>query len=184
MYEVELRAKLETEEYDRIKAILDEKESPNNSTFTSYLFEEPQSLRIRVFEKSDQVLVTQKGQIEDGVARKEVEFYLNKPEVSGFLDFIAAMKYSSAAVVKTERFSYQYDDMIITLNRIPPVGDFMEVEILVDNREAIGESELRLSHVIEKFGVTKLSSEEYKKYFEQMRQSEVKTIDEIKKLFV
>jgi adenylate cyclase class 2 len=96
-----------------------------------------EALRVRRVsdEKGDHNFVTYKGAKLDSVSktRKEIEVGIKDPVKME--DIFENIGFRPAAPVKKHRIIYCLDDVIITLDRVQNVGNFLEIEIDIEEGE-------------------------------------------------
>lgn len=104
-----------------------------------------EALRIRKIKKenSEETYITYKGAKMDNVSktRKEIEVEVENP--SKVADILQSLSFRPVATVRKNRIIYTLGELIITLDKVHGVGDFVEIEKETaegeDTKEALNE---------------------------------------------
>lgn len=104
-----------------------------------------EALRIRKIKSknSEETFITYKGAKMDKVSktRKEIEVAVEDP--SKLADILQSLSFRPVATVRKNRIIYTLDELIITLDKVHGVGDFVEIEKETaegeDTKEALNE---------------------------------------------
>lgn len=104
-----------------------------------------EALRIRKIKKenSEETYITYKGAKMDNVSktRKEIEVAVENP--SKVADILQSLSFRPVATVRKNRIIYTLGELIITLDKVHGVGDFVEIEKETaegeDTKEALNE---------------------------------------------
>lgn len=112
--------------------------------------------RLRNEGDDDAWIVTVKSRsIDDGVeANREVEFRVD--DVAAFREFAQHVGFRPFIVKRKQSRRYAVGRATVELNRVDPLGDFMEIEILLEDdapREEVKEAEKEVRGLLGRFGV-------------------------------
>ncbi|MFH1501163.1 MAG: CYTH domain-containing protein [archaeon] len=180
MFEVEKRSLLKNEqEFQKLKKYLD-----SNAEFlvvkemVSFLFREPNYLRIRLIRGNDKAVITIKEGEYTDAARKEVEEEVNINKLDKYIQRITKEGYSSCSEVRTQRYSYRLDGLNVELNRIDYLGLIIEIEALTDDESKVLDLEKKIWRLMKKLKLAELSGETYQQMLNSMYSKTLKRISE------
>lgn len=116
-----------------------------------------EALRIR--NSDNQSYLTYKGPKLDSTSktREELEIEIQKPEK--FSNILKKLGFSSVLTVAKTRKIYSLDDITISLDNVDDLGDFIELETDVSDKEAIPSARGRLFTLLKQLDIPKEKSE-------------------------
>ena len=108
-----------------------------------------EALRIRSLD--GQAVLTYKGPKLDGVSKSREEFETPVDEAAT-IQILHALGFSEAGLVRKHREIFSAGDIIICLDSIESLGEFLEVEIVADNEKDLETSRAKLFELLKQFG--------------------------------
>jgi len=166
-FEVERRALLDKEEFDRVKAYLEKHgEYVGKRRFTSYLFREPYFLRIRV--EGKRVTMTEKAGDYEDVGREEKNTEIGYEKIKEYVKELQGKGFQRCARVETERESYRFNGVIVELNKIDALGLIVEVEVTTQDEKEKDSLDVRVRDTLKLLGLKELSASRYKKMMQKV----------------
>jgi len=161
-FEIERRALLTKQEFERVKAYLDENARfLGRRTFASYLFREPGFLRIRIENK--QVTITEKAGDYEDIGREERNTKIKYEKLREYLARIYKEGFKRCAEVSTERYSYEFSGVNVELNNISSLGLIAEIEALTEDEAKRNSLDKKIKETIRILGLKELPVVRYKK---------------------
>ena len=134
MFEIEKRSlftsKKEFENFEKL--IIDQAKFIAKYVYKSFLFNDPEYIRIRIILGKDKVEITKKEGNYNTPTRKEINEYINLEKLPEFIKKIESQGFKKCVCVKTESHTYKIDNIIVALNTISDLGMIVEVETLTD----------------------------------------------------
>lgn len=178
-YEVERRVKLSESDFNKLKIFLEKKGNfLGKMKMKSFLFKEPDYLRIRTIEGNPKIIITHKSGDYSDLGREEIEREIRKSEISDFLKKIKEKGYMKAAIVNTERYSYKFNEVKVELNIIDVLGRILEVEAITNKEKDIQLLTDKIIKTIKLLGLKELKHQEYKKMMNKVYSSASREISE------
>jgi len=180
MYEVEKRSLFSNEEeFYKLKDYLNKHgKYLGKWEFNSFLFLNPEHLRIRLVKGSDKVIITKKvGEFSDP-AREEDEREIPLKELLKYVENISDEGYNECTEFNTKRESYEYEGLRIDFNKIDILGLVVEVEALTEDENQISELEAKIRDVMAELGVKELDPNEYKRLISEVYVKNLKKVSE------
>lgn len=114
--------------------------------------ETDEALRIREERagKATETLLTYKGPLVDSESktREEAETAVTDPEATR--EILTGLGYEPTATVRKERKRYSVDGVIVTLDSVEELGEFVEAELEAERGEGIDTARTRVKTVLEK----------------------------------
>jgi predicted adenylyl cyclase CyaB len=145
MKEIEVRAKLEKDEYEELLERL-KKELPDFKVETHLTFhsvKDEKDIRIRLFNDDYYMLTLKEGTMSDNV-REEIEFRFDKSEINSVIDFLKSFGFDDFVKwEKPARHKFKKNGISIDLDDISGFGYFVEFEKVTDEDETVVIEELR-----------------------------------------
>jgi adenylate cyclase class 2 len=116
-------------------------------------FEKDPIFRIRS-EGAKTVVATKRREIDDGVeVNREIEFEV--ADAASFREFAQAIGFRPFIVKRKKTRKYVLGRASVDLHRVDPLGDFIEIEILVEDEADVKEAQAEVRGLLERFGVPK-----------------------------
>ena len=179
VYEIEKRSLLNKKQFEELKNYLDKNTKFNNQTeMKSFLFQEPNFLRIRIVKGNNIVFITTKSGNYNDIARKEINIKVKKDEFDYYLNKLIKQGYTECSLVKTKRKTYTIDKIKIELNEIDYLGLIVEVEATTEDKSKINELEQRVINIMEKLSLKKLPADKYQNMMDKMYSKTLKSVNE------
>ncbi len=124
-----------------------------------------EALRVRVQDKK--YFLTYKGPRMDSVSktRKEYEVEVNDADILG--NILSSMNFSPVATIVKKRKKYRLGEFIISLDKVRELGDFIEVEVSLQDSKSHEEKVESIFRLFEKLGLGRDESIR-KSYLEMM----------------
>jgi adenylate cyclase, class 2 len=105
-------------------------------------------------EEGKAVVAVKRREIDDGVEiNDELEFEI--ADQASFREFARLIGFAPFIVKRKKSRRYSLGRATIELQKVDPLGDFIEIEILVEDREDIPEAQAEIRALLERFGVPK-----------------------------
>lgn len=110
-----------------------------------------EALRIR--EEGDCFFLTYKGPKLDELSKSRLECNLKIDNFTTMNEILIALGFTYVLVVLKERKSYKIDDIVISLDRIEGLGDFVELELQIETEEELVKARKRLTSQAKIFSI-------------------------------
>ncbi|HWR25908.1 MAG TPA: class IV adenylate cyclase [Methanosarcina sp.] len=114
-----------------------------------------EALRIRSFDGKS--VLTYKGPKLDGVSKTREELETPADEVST-TRILNALGFSKAEIVRKTREVFKAEEITICLDEVEGLGEFLELEITVENERELEASRAKLFELLKQFGFGKKDS--------------------------
>ncbi len=163
MIEVELKAKISNiDEISNFLLKLGARLNKEIEEFDEY-FQHPcrdftktdEAFRIRKISSEDKYRITYKGPKINTISKTREEIELRIDDIKGFTKILDRLGFKSVGKVEKKRKSYQLNEITISLDTVKGLGNFIEMEILVKNKDEINSKLNILFSFGEKIGIKK-----------------------------
>ncbi len=115
-------------------------------------FEKDPIFRVRSEEGKTVVSTKRREPPEDGIeVNEEIEFEV--ADAAGFRAFARALDFRPFIVKRKRTRKYKVGRAGVELHRIDPLGDFIEIEILVEARDEVSAAQVEIRELLQRFGV-------------------------------
>ena len=109
----------------------------------------------------DQGELVLKKKLENQANQKEWVTKIQKEDISNFIFQLVHLGYTEGLLSTGERYVFKKDNFELCLKYETPIGDFFEIEEIVDSENAVPSTEQKLAAFIEQFGLKAWNDEEY-----------------------
>lgn len=165
MFEIEKRSlftsKKEFENFEKL--IIDQAKFIAKYVYKSFLFNDPEYIRIRIVLGKDKIEITKKEGDYDTPTRKETNEYIDLERLPEFIKKIELQGFKKCICVETESHTYKIDNISVALNTISDLGMIVEVEVLTDIEPEVPYLENKVSELMDKLGLKELDTKIYQK---------------------
>lgn len=170
MFEIEKRSfftsKKEFENFEKL--IIDQAKFVAKYVYKSFLFNDPEYIRIRIVLGKNKVEITKKEGDYNTPTRKEINEYIDLEKLPAFIKKIKSRGFKKCVCVKTESHTYKIDNITVALNTISDLGMIVEVEALTDKESEIQYLENKVSELMGKLGLKELDPKIYQKMMDNL----------------
>ena len=113
---------------------------------------------VRIREEADKIVLTYKGSKFDPKSKSRKEINLDVSSLEDALDFLISTGFTEVLIVVKERKAFSYKEAVITLDSIEGLGNFVEIENLIENKEDFEKERNRLFAIAEELSINTKSS--------------------------
>lgn len=131
--------------------------------FKSFLFRNPEYIRIRIIKGHKNVIITRKSGTYHDAARKEHNQTIKLSKLRGYLQKIKSQGFEECVCFKTISYAYKLDDLRVDFNTITYLGKIVEVEALTKNKRLVPVLKQKVSATMKKLNLHELSPTKYQK---------------------
>jgi adenylyl cyclase CyaB, putative len=164
MYEVEVKVKAShaeiKEDLQRSGAVFEKTEEQHDIYFNSHerdFSKTDEALRIRSVDGEGEI--TYKGKKMDTISKTRPEY--NSPaDAQEMTNILLALGYFVSGAVKKTREVYRWDDLVIGLDTVETLGEFVEVEsgLKITEKNEIQAETKRIFNFLQKYGLSEKDS--------------------------
>ncbi len=177
IYEVEKRAKLVPEEFERCNDFLTKKSTYLGiKDMRTFLFLNPTYLRVRLVKGNDNVDITHKQGTYEDSARVEIPLEIPYKQLEPFLKLMQVMGFRECATWNTQRTHYKYNGLKVEMSKTDNLGLILEAEGLTTKKEEVSNIEEKVRETLKMLDLTELSAKEYQKMMDQLYKKTLKPI--------
>jgi len=131
--------------------------------FKSFLFKEPEYLRIRITKGKRFAEITKKYGTYKYAARKEENSKVELSKIKKYLNEIRKECFERCVCFKTISQAYELEGLRVDFNNITYLGMIVEVEALTENKKKIPALKRKVSALMKKLKLHELKPEYYQK---------------------
>ena len=163
MFEIEKRSLFASKkEFENFKKqIAKQAEFVANYFYKTFLFNEPEYIRIRISTGKNKAEITKKEGGYNSPTRKETNNYIDLAALPEFIKKIKSQGFKKCVCVQTESHVYKINNLTIALNNISDLGMIVEVEALTNDETKVPDLEEKVSGLMKELGLKELGPQTY-----------------------
>ncbi len=177
VYEIEKRALLSKVEFKSCREkVAKLGKYVDRFSFKSFLFCEPEYLRIRIVKGKLEAEVTKKIGNYNDTAREELNEFVKLSKLRKYISQIKKQRFTECVSIQTESEVYQFNGVSVQFNDIEFLGRIIEVEALTEDEKEIPRLKKEVTETMKLLGLKELNAKTYQKMMNEMYVKRMKPV--------